>query len=87
MSENDISEVAGLVRSELEDQNGSMGCEISDEEADYKLKLTDEELEFLNTALSLSLTRFRAEGDGDTLMARSILEIKNRLRYTELEEL
>jgi hypothetical protein len=87
MSENDISEVAGLVRSELEDENGSMECEISDEEADYKLKLTNEELEFLNTALSLSLTRFRAEGDGDTLMARSILEIKNRLRYTELEEL
>lgn len=87
MSENDISEVAGLVRSELEDENGSMECEISDEEADYKLKLTNEELEFLNIALSLSLTRFHAEGDGDTHIARSILEIKNRLRYTELEEL
>lgn len=87
MSENDISEVTELVKNELEDEDGNMGCEISDEEADYKLKLTNEELEFLNTALSLSLTRFRAEGDGDTLMASSILEIKNRLRYTELEEL
>jgi hypothetical protein len=82
----EITDAAKLVIDELSDENGELHCEITEDQADYKLKLTDKERGYLSDALSLSLARLNAEGDGDTEMANSILAVKNRLTYTELEE-
>jgi hypothetical protein len=85
-SESQITEVSQLVKEKLSDDNGKLECEINEDQADYKLHLTEEELHDLSFALRLALSRVHKEGDGETESAENMLNINNRIAYTELEE-